>query len=169
MLLIAAMAASLTAMVTVMTQHLAFAPVLSPSMEPTFQPGDLVVTKPEPARDIKVGQILALPVPHSPGQHYVHRVISVTTKDGRPLVQTKGDANLTPEPFRLRINSSTVPRVVAVVPYAGRLSLVLQHSKTRLAVMAITVTAILLAGWRLMAGARVAQPTGRRGPGRHRR
>ncbi|HVS69063.1 MAG TPA: signal peptidase I [Mycobacteriales bacterium] len=152
LLLIAAALASVTAMVTVMTQHLGFAPVLSPSMVPAFHPGDLVITKPEPAADIKVGQVVALPVPDAPSQRYVHRVISVSTKDGRPLVRTKGDANPSPEPFELRIDSPTVPVVVATVPQLGRLSVVLQHSKTRLTVMAITVFAILLAAWRMVGG-----------------
>lgn len=169
LLLIAAMVGSVTAMVTVMTQHLGFAPVLSPSMEPTFHPGDLVVTKPEPVADIKVGQIIALPIPGSPGQHYVHRIISVTTKDGKPLVQTRGDANPKPEPFTLRIDSPTVPRVVSVVPYVGRVSVLLQHSKTRLTVMAVTIFAILLAAWRLVAGARSGRPKQPPRPvGRHR-
>jgi signal peptidase len=163
------MLGSLTAMVGVMTQHLGFAPVLSPSMEPKLHPGDLVVTKPEPAAEIKVGQVVALPVPAEPGQRYVHRVISVTTRDGRPVVQTKGDANPKPEPFTLKIDSSTVPVVVARVPLVGRLSVLLQHAKTRLALVAITCLAILLAAWRLITGARtsVSGPTG--GAGRHRR
>ncbi|MGN6475546.1 MAG: signal peptidase I [Mycobacteriales bacterium] len=152
-----------------MTQHLGFAPVLSPSMEPAFHPGDLVITKPEPASDITVGQVVALPIPGSPGQHYVHRIISVTTKDGRPLVQTRGDANPTPEQFKLRINSPTVPRVVAVIPYLGRVSVLLQHTKTRLAVMAITVVAILLAAWRLLSGAGARrEPEPPKAAGRHR-
>lgn len=169
LLLLAAMAASLTVMVTVMTQHLGFAPVLSASMEPTFHPGDLVVTKPEPLTEIKVGQVVALPIPSSPGQRYVHRIISVTTKDGRPLVRTKGDANQAPEPFALRIDSPTVPRVVAVVPHLGRLSVLLQHTKTRLVVMAVTILAILLAAWRLLASARPTQRQRTSRPaGRHR-
>lgn len=154
LLLIAAAVASVTAMVTVMSQHLGFAPVLSPSMEPAFHPGDLVVTKPEPASAVKVGQVVALPVPDAPGQRYVHRIISVSTKNGRPLVQTKGDANPEPEPFSLRIDSPTVPVVVATVPELGRLSVLLQHSRLRLAVTAITVLAMLLAAWRMFLGAR---------------
>jgi signal peptidase I len=152
LLLIVAAVASVTAMVTVMSQHLGFAPVLSPSMEPTFHPGDLVVTKPEPAREVKVGQIVALPVPDAPSQRYVHRVISVTTKDGKPLVRTKGDANPAPESFTLRIDSPTVPVVIATVPQLGRVSVLLQRSMLRLSVMAVTVVAILLAAWRLLAG-----------------
>lgn len=161
LLLIAAVVASVTVMVTVMTQHLGFAPVLSPSMEPTFHPGDLVITKPEAATDIKIGQVVALPVPNEPGQRYVHRIISVSTKDGRPLVRTKGDANPAPETFSLRVDSPTVPVVVATVPQLGRLSVILQHSKTRLAVMAVTVIAILIAAWQLLGG---GQP---RKTGRH--
>ena len=105
LLLIATALASVAAMVTVMSQHLGFAPVLSPSMEPAFHPGDLVITKPEPVKDVKIGQVIALPVPSAPSQRYVHRVISVTTKDGKPLVRTKGDANPAPEPFTLQVNS----------------------------------------------------------------
>jgi signal peptidase I len=152
LLLIAAAAASVSAMVIVMTQHLGFAPVLSPSMEPTFHPGDLVITRPEPATDVKVGQVIALPVPDAPSQRYVHRVISVEMKEGRPLVRTKGDANPAPETFSLRIDSPTVPRVVTTVPYLGRLSVLLQHSTLRLTVMAVTVIAILIAAWRMLVG-----------------
>lgn len=141
-------------MVIVMTQHIGFAPVLSPSMVPTFHPGDLVITKPEPAKDIKVGQIVALPVPAEPSQRYVHRIISVAMKDGEPVVKTKGDANPAPEPFSLRIDSPTVPLVVATVPEVGRLSVLLQHSTLRLAVIAITMIAIMLAAWRMLVGAR---------------
>jgi signal peptidase I len=150
-LLIAAAVASVTAMVTVMSQHLGFAPVLSPSMEPTFHPGDLVVTKPEPASAVKVGQVIALPVPSAPSQRYVHRVISVTTKDGKPLVRTKGDANPAPEPFSLRIDSPTVPVVVATVPELGHVSVLLQRPNLRITVMVITVIAMLLAAWRMLA------------------
>jgi signal peptidase len=152
LLLIAAAAASVAAMVIVMTQHLGFAPVLSPSMEPTFHPGDLVITKPEPVTDVKVGQVIALPVPDAPSQRYVHRVISVEMKDGRPTVRTQGDANPAPETFSLRIDSPTVPVVVATVPQLGRLSVLLQHSMLRLTVMAVTVVAILLAAWRMVVG-----------------
>jgi signal peptidase I len=152
LLLIAAAVASVTAMVTVMSQHLGFAPVLSPSMEPTFHPGDLVITRPEPATDIKVGQVVALPVPSEPGQRYVHRIISVATKDGKPLVRTKGDANPAPEPYTLRNDSPTVPVVVTTVPQIGRLSVLLQHTTLRLVVMAVTVVAILLAAWRMLVG-----------------
>lgn len=168
LLLIATAVASLTAMVTVMTQHLGFAPVLSPSMEPTFHPGDLVITKPEPVSAIKIGQVVALPVPSAPSQRYVHRIISVTMKDGRPLVRTKGDANPTPEPFTLRINSPTVPLVVAKVPYLGRLSVLLQHSVLRLTVTAITLAAILLSAWRLLVGSRTGARKPGNGAGRHR-
>lgn len=153
LLLIAAAVGAVSAMVIVMTQHLGFAPVLSPSMEPTFHPGDLIVTRPEPATSVRVGQVVALPVPSEPSQRYVHRVISVTIKDGKPLVRTKGDANPAPEPFTLRVDSPTVPHVVATVPYVGRLSLLLQHTKTRLAVIVITIAAMLLAAWRMLAGA----------------
>jgi signal peptidase I len=140
--------------VTVVHDHLGFAPVLSPSMEPAFRPGDLVITRPEPAADIAVGQVLALPVPGAPGQRYVHRIISVSESDGYPVIRTKGDANATPEPFALRITSPTVPLVVATIPELGRVSVLVHHEWVRVVVLALTIAAIALAGWRLAAGTR---------------
>jgi signal peptidase I len=151
------MIASVAAAITVTTQHLGFAPVLSPSMEPGLHPGDLIITKPEPAADVRVGQVVALPVPSSPGQRYTHRVISVTYVSGKPVVRTKGDANPAPEPFSLRIDSPTVPVVVGHIPYVGRLSVLLQRPSTRLPLIAITLLAMLLAGWRLIGGLRPAR------------
>jgi signal peptidase len=145
---------SVAAMVTVIHDRIGFSPVLSPSMVPTFRPGDLIITKPELAADVKVGQIVALPVPHEPGQRYVHRIISVTMHDGKPVVRTKGDANPAPEQFALRITSKYVPRVVAVVPKLGRLSLVMQRSSLRLAIIIVIGLFALIAAKRLILGIR---------------
>jgi signal peptidase I len=145
---------SVTGMLTVIHDKIGFSPVLSPSMEPTFHPGDLIVTKPEFASHIKVGQIIALPVPHEKGQRYVHRIISVTMHDGKPVVQTKGDANPMPEQFKLTVTSKYVPQVVSVVPKIGRLSLLTQRSGLRLAIILVTAIFALVAVKRLVLGVR---------------
>jgi signal peptidase len=139
MFLIAAMCASVGLAYTVIHEHIGFQPVLSPSMVPAFRPGDLIITKAEPASAVKVGQVVALPIPNEPGQRYVHRIISVTTRDGKPLVRTKGDANPQPESFTLRIDSPNVPVVVATVPGVGRMSVLLQRGWLRLLIVALTV------------------------------
>jgi signal peptidase I len=137
--------ASVALAIVIAVEHIGFSPVLSPSMVPTFAPGDLVITKPEPASAVKVGQVLVLPVPGEQGQRYVHRVIAVTHKDGFPVVQTKGDANPAPEQFTLRITSAQVPRVVTTIPKLGRLAILLRGGLWR-ALAVCLIGALLLVG-----------------------
>ena len=113
---------------------------------------DGIVTKPEAATDVKVGQVVSLPLPNNPSQRYVHRVVSVSTKDGLPLLRTKGDANPAPESFVLRIDSPQVPVVVTTVPLLGHVSLLLQRPATRILLIVVTLSTIVLAAWRLFDG-----------------
>lgn len=126
LLLSIAAVATIAGAVYVVVDRIGFSPVLSPSMTPTFGPGDLVVTRPVAAAHLHVGDIAVLPVPREPGQRYVHRIIKVSWSHGQPLVQTKGDANTAPEPYQLRITSAKVPVVVASVPRLGRFALLLR-------------------------------------------
>ncbi|HWB67382.1 MAG TPA: signal peptidase I [Mycobacteriales bacterium] len=152
-LLLLLAAGAVTGMVTVIHERIGFSPVLSPSMEPAFRPGDLLITKPEPATAIKVGQVVVLPLPNAPGQRYVHRIVGVTVQHGQAVVQTKGDANPAPEPFHLRVTSHLVPQVVATVPRLGRLALLMQHSLLRLSLILLTAGFGVLALKRLIQAA----------------
>jgi signal peptidase len=132
--------------VTVVVQKLGFAPVLSPSMVPTFDPGDLLITKPQASSAVKVGQIIILPLPGSPGERYVHRVIKVS-KDaqGQTLVNTRGDNNPAADPWTLAITSAQVPVVEHVVPQAGRLALLSSGAALRVPLLIIIAGGVLLA------------------------
>jgi signal peptidase I len=153
LMLIAGMLGSIVAMVFVIHDHVGFSPVLSPSMQPAFGPGDLIVTRSEPATAMKVGQVVALPIPGAPGQRYVHRLISVQFDHGVPVVRTKGDANPLPEPYELHVTSANVPVVVTSIPHLGRVSLITERSTPRLVLIAITLVFGAIAGKRLWAGA----------------
>jgi signal peptidase I len=124
--LVVAAVATLAGAGYVVIDRIGFSPVLSPSMKPTFDPGDLVVTRPVSASQLHVGDVAVLPVPHEPGQRYVHRIIKLSWSHGQPVVRTKGDANSAPEPFALRITSSKVPVVVTTVPRLGRFALLIR-------------------------------------------
>jgi signal peptidase I len=145
LLLLLLMVASAVLAVFVAVEHVGFSPVLSPSMVPTFAPGDLIVTKPEPASAVRVGQIVVLPVPNEPGQRYVHRIIKVEYEHGAPVVRTKGDANAAPENFRLRITSPTVPVVVHSVPHLGRFAVLLRGGIWRLVGICLVGAFLLVA------------------------
>jgi len=95
--------------------------VLSGSMKPDFAPGDMVVVTPEPARDIRVGQVISYSIPV--GDHHVetHRIVKILERGEHPVIRTKGDANNGVDPWVARLDDATAWRVSAVVPQAGRL------------------------------------------------
>lgn len=136
---------SIVLAIVVGVQHLGFSPVLSPSMRPSFAPGDLVVTKPIAAADLQVGDVAVLPIPGESGQRYVHRIIKITYQNGAPVVRTKGDANAAPESYNLRITSKTVPLVVDTVPHMGRFALLLHGGIWRVVGIALVAFLLLVA------------------------
>lgn len=93
--------------------------VLSGSMRPTFAPGDMVVLMPEPVRDVRVGQMISYRIPV--GDHHVqtHRVIALVRGGAHPIVRTKGDANVSADPWVARLDGTTAWRVRAVLPKLG--------------------------------------------------
>jgi signal peptidase I len=95
--------------------------VLSGSMVPTFRPGDMVVVRPEPMRDLRVGQVIAYQVPIGARQMETHRVIRIVRGRGtnHPVIQTQGDANGAPDPWTAQLHGTTAWRLEAVVPKAG--------------------------------------------------
>jgi signal peptidase I len=95
--------------------------VLTASMKPTFSPGDVVVVRPEPIQELKVGQVISYQVPVGVHQVETHRVIRILRGAGTttPVIQTKGDNNTVADPWTAQLNGKTVYRLVAVVPKAG--------------------------------------------------
>lgn len=91
--------------------------VLSPSMVPTFSPGDLVVVRSVDTMDLNVGDIPMLPDPDEPAYLYVHRIISIQkdSERGEVSVVTQGDANPASD-TPVTIVSEKVPQVVLSVP-----------------------------------------------------
>lgn len=95
--------------------------VLSASMKPTFSPGDIVVVRPEPIQQLRVGQVISYSVPVGAHQVETHRVVAILRGKGTttPVIRTKGDNNTVADPWTAQLNGSTVWRLEAVVPKAG--------------------------------------------------
>jgi signal peptidase I len=113
-----AAAAALALMVVAF--HIEVRPVLTGSMVPTYGPGALLVTQPVPVTDVHKGMIVLF-VPPGQRSEFAHRITSVSGGRSHPIITTKGDANKAPDPWRARLDSPTVPEVVASVPWLGRL------------------------------------------------
>jgi signal peptidase len=94
--------------------------MLTGSMSPLINPGDIVVTKPVPAAEIRVGDIITYNIPVEDQRVETHRVTEViTNQDGTTAVQTKGDANNGVDPWLATITGATVDRHALTVPYVG--------------------------------------------------
>lgn len=95
--------------------------MLTGSMSPFINPGDVVVTMPVPVREVGVGDIITYHIPVEDQRVETHRVTEITTNpDGATSVQTRGDANNGVDPWLATINGTTVDRHVATVPYIGQ-------------------------------------------------
>lgn len=133
--------------VLVVLLHIGFSPVLSPSMSPTFDAGDLVVTRQVATGDIRVGDVVVLPRPDADGERYAHRVVQL---DEGNVVVTKGDNNPAADPQKLRITSADVPLVIGHVPSIGRFALLGQHVWLRIAVILLVGGCVLVGAKRLV-------------------
>lgn len=120
--------------------HLKFEPVLSGSMRPGIQPGDLAIIRPVPAADLEVGEIIAY-LPPGQSTPVMHRIVSIDA-DG---IVTKGDANNAADPWgRVKPHDPTVERLVTVIPKVGFLTDVKQLLLIVAGVLLILVAAIAL-------------------------
>lgn len=117
--------------------------VLSGSMQPLFGAGDVVVATPEPARDLRVGQVITYRIPV--GDHHVetHRVIRILKHGDDPVIWTRGDANPVRDPWTARLSGSTIWRQRWVIPYAGYLVIWLREPVVR--TMLVVLIPLLLA------------------------
>lgn len=94
--------------------------MLTGSMSPLINPGDIVITQPVPLAEIKVGDIITYHIPVEDQRVETHRITELTTNtDGTVSVQTKGDANNGIDPWLATFQEKTVDRHIATIPYAG--------------------------------------------------
>jgi len=84
------------------------------SMRPTLQPGDVIVSRYEPAARLRRGDVVTFPDPGLAAM-VTHRVVSVRVEGSSVLVTTKGDANATGETWRVP-GSKRIARKVFRVP-----------------------------------------------------
>ena len=92
--------------------------VLTGSMRPTIQPGDLILSRRVPATQLSVGDVAILDV--SGHSIVAHRIVEVGLDDGGSVVvRTQGDANPLPDDPVLVDPAASVSVMVARVPALG--------------------------------------------------
>ena len=68
-------------------------PVLSGSMRPGMQPGDVVITQRVPISDLHVRDVVVFYPPNETAHQTVHRIVKLTVKGATTSITTWGDAN----------------------------------------------------------------------------
>jgi signal peptidase I len=97
-----------------------FSPILTGSMEPAANPGDVFLTRLTSAESLKTGQIIAVNN-QSTGVYYSHRIVDIRDYNGALRIITKGDANESPDRDPYIISRyAEVSLVVNRIPYIGR-------------------------------------------------
>ena len=122
-------------------------PVLSGSMRPGLQPGDVVVTQRVPISDLQVRDVIVFYPPIETTRQTVHRIVRLTVKGGTTSITTWGDANLVRDPMVSSLKGTTAYRMVRVVPLAGYPAIWLQNAgrgKLAIALGAILLVAALV-------------------------
>jgi signal peptidase len=115
--------------------------VMSGSMEPVLDVGDVVVTKPVVATDVRVGDVITFP-DEERDELVTHRVRSIHLAGSRASIETRGDANDASEHWSVPADGR-VGRVAYHLPLVGY-ALVWTHG--RLARLLLIVIPALLLG-----------------------
>ncbi|MFJ3383706.1 MULTISPECIES: signal peptidase I [unclassified Curtobacterium] len=144
--------------------------VLTQSMEPTLPPGTLLVVRPTPIEDIRVGDVVTYQIVSGQPAVISHRVVSIaSSSDGSRTFVLKGDNNAAPD--AQPVTAAQVRGVVWYsVPEVGYVNQLVNGSRSWLIP---TVAGVLLAYGAVMVTIGIVSASRRRrardrGRGRHR-
>jgi signal peptidase len=124
--------------------------MLTGSMAPNIEPGDVVVSTPLDVQDVEVGMVITYHIPIDDHRVVTHRVIEVDhTADGTVSVRTQGDANDAPDPWTAVLTGDTAYQVQAVVPEIGNVITALRNDT--LSTLFVQLLPVALGIWMLVA------------------
>jgi signal peptidase len=143
--------------------------MLTGSMSPLINPGDVVVTVDTPVSDLNVGDIITYHIPVEDHRVETHRITEITRDaDGATTVRTKGDANNGADPWAATLAGSHADRHAFTVPYLGHGIRALREPVALNTLMygapAAAVLMLMTAIWRRTPGVDVAPAANLRAP-----
>ena len=123
--------------------------MLTASMAPEIEPGDVTIVTPIAVSDVTEGMVISYHIPIDDHRVVTHRVVSVERDPaGTVTVQTKGDANEAIDPWEATLRGDTAYQVRAVLPGVGT---VIQALRTPVIAPVLLYGApTLLVGWLLL-------------------
>ncbi|HAP90058.1 MAG TPA: signal peptidase I [Arthrobacter bacterium] len=142
--------------------------MLTGSMSPLINPGDVVVSIKTPTAQVKAGDIITYSIPVDDHRIETHRVTEVITNtDGTIAVRTKGDANTGADPWTATLQDDYVHTTAVVIPHLGDAIRALSEPTVRTALLygapALLVIALLTSIWRKTPGPAAAPAARNRG------
>jgi signal peptidase I len=94
--------------------------VLSDSMKPKWEAGDVIISTPERPDQVRVGQVISFNPPIEGRPSVTHRVIEITEPGSTPVIRTQGDANAAPDEWgTVRLTNGPVYQAKKAVPNLG--------------------------------------------------
>ena len=118
--------------------------VYSGSMAPELGVGSLAVDRAIDASDVRVGDVITFPDPYLKGRLVTHRVVQILETKKGPAYRTKGDANVSRDPWTIRLDGR-VGRVAFDVPFAGY-ALFYAHTREVRGTLIVIAAAFILIG-----------------------
>lgn len=116
--------------------------VLTGSMRPGVQPGDVVMDRPVKITDAHVGDVVTFSDPTRNGVLVTHRIRSIKRGPSTTDVETRGDANNSSEQWTIK-TQDRVGKVVYVLPKIGNVATIIRNP---LGIVVLVVVPILLIG-----------------------
>ena len=126
--------------------------MLTGSMSPGINPGDVVVSVKTPVSELKVGDVITYSIPIDDHRIETHRVASIKREAGATSVTTKGDANSGADPWVAVLSEDYVYTEAGVVPYLGDVIRALRQPLVQSVLLygasALLVVVVLTAIWK---------------------
>lgn len=149
---------------TVLTRYFGYgiSPILTGSMRPYADPGDLFITRTTTAGNLKVGDVVVLREQVT-GILYSHRIANIEKTSNHLQITTKGDANKGIDPdFYQTAPSEKAAQVIYRVRWIGRLMVYLSSAEGRQTSFALLVIANVLFLFVYLFRKPIGELTGRR-------
>jgi len=125
--------------------------VLSQSMQPELQPGDMVVVDDAAPNQIDEGDVITFATTDSIGSEgqdrITHRVVEKRQTDSGVRYLTKGDANDEPDPSPVA-HSQVIGEVWFHIPMVGRIFLLLRDSLVQILLAVVPGALLVVSGLR---------------------
>lgn len=119
--------------------------IVTPSMVPTINVSDAVVTYKPNVKKLKKGDIITFSSTdvRYTGLTVTHRILKVNNREGNLSFKTKGDNNTTPDDAEV-VSSNVFGKVIFVIPWLGYLQAFLTKSYGWLLLVVLPCVAIII-------------------------